>query len=235
MENNFIDDYEHINSEVEYILENVLSEDTLQSSSPESKQLVDLFNTLLLNKCSCKECNNYLCTHGCSYEPDLESKELVISRDNFSDLLYECTSLCSCKTKTCCNRLVQYGPRKDLKIIFSKKYQSYGIITTRDIPRGAFICEYAGELLTREEAMKRIYENKKQGRMNYVLCLKESLNGPHLDVTNNGGFTIIVDPAKRGNIGRYLNHSCNPNCQIFSVRVDSPIPKIGKYPKYLST
>lgn len=47
MEYNFIDDYEHINSEVEYILENVLSEDTLQSSSPESKQLVDLFNTLL--------------------------------------------------------------------------------------------------------------------------------------------------------------------------------------------
>jgi histone-lysine N-methyltransferase SETMAR len=35
----------------------------------------------------------------------------------------------------------------------------------------------------------------------------------------------------KGNIGRYLNHSCDPNCEILSVRVDSIIPKIAIFTK----
>ncbi|XP_033232843.1 histone-lysine N-methyltransferase SETMAR isoform X5 [Drosophila pseudoobscura] len=34
------------------------------------------------------------------------------------------------------------------------------------------------------------------------------------------------DPSRRGNIGRYINHSCDPNCHITAVRIDCPIPKI---------
>ncbi|XP_061389860.1 histone-lysine N-methyltransferase SETMAR [Musca vetustissima] len=222
----FVDDYEHVNTEVEYVLENVLSEETLLNPCPESTELAALFNTILLNKCPCEKCNK-LCTHGGSYQLDAESNELVIAEDNSSDLIYECSSLCSCKVERCHNRLVQYGPRKYLKIIFSKKFQSYGIITTRDIPMGAFICEYAGELLTKNEAVIRIRNNNRKRQMNYVLCLKEHLKCQHGTESNKGHITI-VDPSKKGNIGRYLNHSCSPNCQIFSVRIDSPIPKIGK-------
>ncbi|KAM8703491.1 hypothetical protein ACLKA7_008161 [Drosophila subpalustris] len=78
-----------------------------------------------------------------------------------------------------------------------------GLRTTVDIPCGAFICEYAGELLTLE---------------NNTDCRQPTQ-------------TTIVDPSRRGNIGRYLNHSCEPNCEVLAVRINSPIPKIGIFAK----
>ncbi|XP_030564191.1 histone-lysine N-methyltransferase SETMAR isoform X3 [Drosophila novamexicana] len=39
-------------------------------------------------------------------------------------------------------------------------------------------------------------------------------------------------PAQRGNIGRYLNHSCQPNCEILPVRTNCPIPKVGIFAKH---
>jgi len=115
---------------------------------------------------------------------------------------------------------VQYGPRKNLEIFDSPVYGSKGLRTTINIPEGGYICEYAGELLTASEAKRRLKINEELGLMNYVLVLNEYTSETKQQVT-------IVDPSRRGNIGRYLNHSCQPNCHIAAVRIDCPIPKIG--------
>ncbi|XP_004524324.1 histone-lysine N-methyltransferase SETMAR isoform X2 [Ceratitis capitata] len=100
-----------------------------------------------------------------------------------------------------------------------------GLLTTGNIPKGGFICEYAGEILTRNEASRRINLNEQNLGMNYILVMNEQRE------EGNSTNITIIDPSKKGNIGRYLNHSCDPNCEIRSVRVDCPIPKIAIFAK----
>uniref|UniRef100_A0A1A9UF15 SET domain-containing protein n=1 Tax=Glossina austeni TaxID=7395 RepID=A0A1A9UF15_GLOAU len=226
------DEYEHLDNCIEYILENVLSKETHQDE--EYMQLQEDYNSILINKCYCSALSclcDVDCNHGGNYVKDSQSKELVLNPEKHQELIYECTSLCACEPDKCVNRLVQYGPRNNLKIIYSDRYQSKGLTTTEIIPKGAFICEYAGELITFKQAQKRMQENDANQRMNYVLSLCESAsNGSR---TMNKVLLTTVDPSRKGNIGRYLNHSCQPNCQIKSVRIDCPLPKIAIFAKNL--
>lgn len=226
------DDYDHLDDNLEYILENVLSEETHHdiTDNIERGKLKELFNTVLINRCDCDDISQcFTCLHGVNYTLDEKFQELVINAENKKgDLIYECNAMCKCSPERCLNRLVQYGPRKYLKIVDSPKYHSKGVITTKDVPKGAFICEYAGELLTKFEAKKILRDNEINHKMNYMLSLREA--GFNNLIGNNDDANIIltfVDPSKKGNIGRYLNHSCQPNCRIFSVRIDCPIPKIA--------
>ncbi|CAG8692089.1 20424_t:CDS:2 [Cetraspora pellucida] len=80
-----------------------------------------------------------------------------------------------------------------------------------------FVCEYAGEIIKTEEAKRRWEEmNNNAIARNYVLCLKEHVQDRILR-TN-------IDPIHIGNAGRYINHSCAPNLQIYLVRINSLIP-----------
>lgn len=127
----------------------------------------------------------------------------------------ECNDLCGC-AMDCGNRLVQFGPRKDL-VVFKTNKKGYGLKTEKFIERGSFVCEYAGELIGKEEAKKRAQFDGK----NYIFVLKEHFVSCVQET--------IVDPTCIGNIGRYINHSCEPNCVIVPVRVSSPIPRLGVF------
>ncbi|XP_068152986.1 probable histone-lysine N-methyltransferase set-23 [Drosophila tropicalis] len=215
------DNYDHDDDEndLEYILECVLMDD---DGSDEYKELRNNYNSQLTQNCNCSEgvCSNLEeCLHGGAYECTSNKSELVLKSNN-SLPIFECNGSCKCGISCCANRLVQYGPRRDLEIFDSPLYHSKGVRTTVNIPQGAFICEYAGELITKTESQRRIEVNDSLGQMNYVLCLKEF-------TTEGISVVTFVDPCRRGNIGRYLNHSCQPNCQIMAVRVECPIPKIG--------
>lgn len=135
------------------------------------------------------------------------------------DLIYECNDNCKCSI-SCTNKLVQYGPCDHLII---KKFndKGFGLESLKYIPKGTFICEYAGEILTKQEAQKRDLENQEFGKMNYIFCLNE------IKLKSNEKIQTFIDPSVKGNIGRYLNHSCEPNCDIISVRCSSVIPKLA--------
>lgn len=228
----FQDDYEHNTDQIEYILENeLMPRPKLNSSDNTSYQkLEELYNTTFASVCLCSqsnECNDCThCLHGGNYFRKTCSDgdgELVLNPNRrVHDLIYECFSACNCSIN-CGNRLVQFGPRTDLSIISSPILgrNQLGLVSRNDLSVGAFICEYAGELLTASEAQNR-HSNSKPGDMNYIVCLIERSTGK--DQTIHRTF---IDPTRRGNIGRYLNHSCDPNCKIISVRVDGPIPRLG--------
>lgn len=208
-----IDDYEHLSDEVEYVLENVLQDD---DGSEEFRSLKDLYNSNILNNCECESCCEN-CQHGTNYL--IKEEKLVLREDRrCKDLIYECSDSCRCTI--CYNKLVQFGPSTDLAIkSFAAK--GFGLVSTKLIPKGAFVCEYAGEVLTKSEAIRRDHLNQMDNRMNYIFCLNE--------ISSSDGVVIqtFIDPSRKGNIGRYINHSCDANCDIISTRIDCIIPKIA--------
>uniref|UniRef100_A0A336LCY3 CSON003567 protein n=1 Tax=Culicoides sonorensis TaxID=179676 RepID=A0A336LCY3_CULSO len=215
------DIYEHFDASITYIIENELQDN---DQTTDFNLLEKEFEAQILKSCKCSEgdCTTEKCHHGSNYIWNEKYKEIVLNPNRRSkDVIYECNSLCECSFD-CRNRLVVFGPRKDLEIT-SMGGKGKGLITRKFIPRGAFICEYAGELLTKNEALKRNKINDDHGHMNYIVCLNELSDSK----SKTDGLQTFIDPSKRGNIGRYLNHSCDPNCTVVSVRIDSPIPKLA--------
>lgn len=209
----FKDDYEHSSDEIEYILENILQDD---DGSEDFKKLKELFNSNLLNGCDCEKCDRD-CGHGDNYK--FSGMELILSENRrCHDLIYECNDSCRCSA--CPNKLVQFGPR-DCLIIQNNGSKGLGLFSAKTIPKGSFVCEYAGEILTKTEALRRDQRNRNENKMNYVFCLNE------ISSMDGSSIQTFVDPSRKGNIGRYINHSCDANCTIISTRVDSIIPKIA--------
>nr|XP_014101489.1 probable histone-lysine N-methyltransferase set-23 [Bactrocera oleae] len=221
---NIFDFYDHDDPFLEYVLENVISDQRMDNKECENLQRE--YNSILLNGCDCNSAPCLDC-HGRNYKWLSETKELVLDIDNSADLIYECSSSCKCEPLKCTNRLVQKGPRANLKIVHSHLFKSKGLISNEHIPKGAFICEYAGEIISRKEAHNRLKRYEQTLDNNYILFMKERIKERHEKST----ITTIIDPTKRGNIGRYINHSCDPNCDVRSVRIDCPIPKIAIFAK----
>lgn len=210
----FTDNYEHLSDDIEYVLENILQDD---DDSDEFKVLEELYNSCITSNCECEIEKCEFCCHGGNYQ--LKEDQLVLRDDRrCKDLIYECHDGCRCRG--CFNKLVQFGPNDKLKII-NIDSKGFGLVSSTTIKKGSFVCEYAGEILTKSEATRRDHQNISEGSMNYIFCLNE--------INSATGSTIqtFIDPSRKGNIGRYINHSCDANCDITSTRVDSIIPKIA--------
>jgi hypothetical protein len=76
--------------------------------------------------------------------------------------------------------------------------QGKGAFATRRIRKGTRIIEYTGERITQDEADKR-YDDEAMGRHHtFLFTLDEK---------------TVIDAAVDGNEARFINHSCDPNCQ----------------------
>ncbi|XP_013143389.1 PREDICTED: histone-lysine N-methyltransferase eggless-like isoform X2 [Papilio polytes] len=60
--------------------------------------------------------------------------------------IYECNSRCKCNN-TCLNRVAQHPLQLKLQV-FKTEQRGWGIRALNDVPKGAFLCVYAGNLLT---------------------------------------------------------------------------------------
>ena len=76
--------------------------------------------------------------------------------------------------------------------------QGRGAFATRRIRPGARIIEYLGEHISRDEGDRR-YDDEHMGRHHTFLF-----------ALDDGS---VIDAAVRGNAARFINHSCDPNCQ----------------------
>ena len=72
----------------------------------------------------------------------------------------------------------------------------WGVYATQPIPKNKRIIHYAGEKISNRESLRREARHLKQG---HIWCFK--LNR-----------LWVRDAGVRGNIARYINHSCRPNC-----------------------
>ena len=69
-----------------------------------------------------------------------------------------------------------------------------GGFAAQDIPSGALIIEYIGEVITEEEMLLRVESSG--SRHFYFMSLTDSL---------------VIDGMTMGNDSRFINHSCSPN------------------------
>ncbi|NXK91590.1 SETMR methyltransferase, partial [Formicarius rufipectus] len=137
----------------------------------------------------------------------------------FARPVFECNALCRCG-ESCPNRLVQRGLRLRLQV-FLTRHKGWGVRTLQPIPRGTFVCEYAGEVLGSAEARRRSQALSPEDS-NYIIALREHLHDGRVLET-------FVDPTRIGNVGRFLNHSCEPNLVMVPVRVDSVVPRLALF------
>jgi SET domain-containing protein len=78
------------------------------------------------------------------------------------------------------------------------KIHGWGVYATRPIAKNTRIVDYAGEKISNAESLKRERRYIKRG---HIWCFK---------LTNR----TVIDAGVGGNIARYINHSCRPNCYV---------------------
>lgn len=229
----FHDDYDHPEPHIEYLLENTLMPEPPgtepQAARQAYDQLADLADSRFTTGCQCPTtCGaSCTCTRGHANYMAATPDARPLLRHPAADLLYECGPHCRCPP-ACGNRLVQFGPADALRLWRAPDAKRWGVLAgPLGLPGGAFVCEYAGELLTAAEARRRhaAYAAERLAA-NYVMCLNERPVGAQGRPDRRQQW--FIDPTRRGNVGRYLNHSCEPNCEIRSVRVDGPVPRLGE-------
>lgn len=64
--------------------------------------------------------------------------------------IYECNSRCKC-SKSCLNRVAQQPLQLKLQV-FKTGNRGWGLRCLNDVPKGSFVCVYAGDLLTEQNA-----------------------------------------------------------------------------------
>ncbi|CAK5115157.1 unnamed protein product [Meloidogyne enterolobii] len=86
--------------------------------------------------------------------------------------------------------------------------KGFGVFAQEKIPAGHFVVEYVGELVSKEEAEGRLTS---QQHHNYLFTIREFIGG-------ECRYTFI-DGRYKGNISRFINHSCEPNLflQVFRL------------------
>ncbi|UXI69449.1 SET domain-containing protein [Tahibacter amnicola] len=72
-----------------------------------------------------------------------------------------------------------------------------GVFAVTDIPEGVTVVRYRGRLLTHAQANKAHPENTENGHT-FLFTLNER---------------YVLDASVEGNIARWINHSCDPNCR----------------------
>lgn len=69
-------------------------------------------------------------------------------------MLFECNPACDCNKITCNNRVIQHGLTQRFQL-FRTKGKGWGLRTLRHIPKGTYVCEYVGEIISDSEADHR--------------------------------------------------------------------------------
>ena len=76
------------------------------------------------------------------------------------------------------------------------KIHGWGVYATETIQKNKRIVHYAGEKISNQESLKR---ERRYIRHGHIWCFK---------LTNR----TVIDAGVGGNVARYINHACRPNC-----------------------
>lgn len=117
---------------------------------------------------------------------------------------FECNASCKLGDK-CQNQRIRNKKNAQTKIIMTPN-SGFGLITTKDLKEGAFIAEYVGDLINTDEKNRRMTAMNEAGTTKYYF----------MELSQH----VYIDAGPRGNESRFINHSCDPNCESIPMFVD---------------
>jgi SET domain-containing protein len=80
-----------------------------------------------------------------------------------------------------------------------------GVYAARKIRKGERVIEYKGERISWKEALRRHPHDPDDPNHTFYFTIDES---------------VVIDGGAQGNAARWINHSCEPNCEAEMVDVD---------------
>jgi ankyrin repeat protein len=207
------------------------------------------------NRCQCMFLNDrqLRCTDetngSMEFYVKTQKKKWILSGTALSShiRIYECNEACTCLFIDCPNRLVQRGVQHRLELFKTRK-KGWALRTLEPIPKGSFVIEYIGEIISEEEAEIRL--SQRNGVENYIWSLQPESQQVFASVNegDGSGFTLCregddskskalqerfaIDPSFFGNAARFMSHSCEPNLiakEVFVYHRDHRFPRMALF------
>lgn len=149
--------------------------------------------------------NNYLCSKPPDWKERAAEGQICQCPDDSPcvddtclnrAIYWECDKNCDVG-EACQNHRFQKRQYADVKP-FKTEWKGWGLKAAGGgVFAGAFVLEYVGEVLDVEQCESRLREYKKDNLPLYLHVLNDYM---------------VIDAGKKGNMARFINHSCEPNC-----------------------
>ncbi|XP_055910325.1 histone-lysine N-methyltransferase EHMT2 isoform X2 [Eupeodes corollae] len=188
-----------------YITKNIIQQNSIQIDQRVSQMRI----------CSCRDgCTSDQCQCTVASVQNWYTAEGRLNSDfNYEDppVIFECNDVCGCNKLVCKNRIVQTGIKLPLQVNeCDEQSKGWGVRALANIPKGSFVSEYTGEMLTDIEADRRTDDS-------YFFDI---------------GHDHCIDANYYGNVSRFFNHSCDANLvpvRVFYEHQDYRFPKIALF------
>ena len=145
----------------------------------------------------------------------------TISDDDLHSLPCQCTpdspcdddSICvnraihvECNPKTCpvgpfCHNQKMRRFQHANTVPFYAGNRGWGLRAASDIDEGDFVVEYVGEVLDMKMCHERLQRAHETRTQHFYMLTLDSKNG------------LVIDAKEKSNHARFINHSCDPNCE----------------------
>ncbi|KQJ98371.2 histone-lysine N-methyltransferase ASHR3 [Brachypodium distachyon] len=145
------------------------------------------------------KCDGDAIEGGCTdCDPPLACKTMCSCRS----VWISCSRACKCSNE-CTNR--PFRREKRIEVV-KTQHCGWGVVALESIQKGDFVIEFVGEVIDDVTCEERLEDMKRRGDQNFYMC----------KVNKN----FVIDATFRGNACRFLNHSCEPNCQLEKWQVN---------------
>lgn len=92
--------------------------------------------------------------------------------------------------------------RPHVQVFMTPGGKGWGLRTLEELPKGAFVCEYVGEILTNAELYERVSQSKNEEHA-YPVLLDADWGS---EVVLKDEEALCLDATNYGNVARFINH-----------------------------
>ncbi|XP_073818956.1 nuclear receptor binding SET domain protein [Musca autumnalis] len=153
------------------------------------------------------------CVSKCECDPNEENPCGPESNCLNRVLYHECNPKVCPAGERCQNQMFEARKSPRLDVVYMKE-RGFGLITREPIKCGSFVIEYVGEIINDDEFRARMAQKSLDRDENFYFLSVEK--------------DYIIDAGPKGNLARFMNHSCDPNCETQKWSVNS-LNRVGLF------